>query len=141
MAPQTEYHVDLSAVNSTLSVPLKDLILTYQTTSTTALRISIAPKYTAAPVLADLHRTSIYNGGTVEVQTFNGTTISARTVLDDIVYTQSQETHNIKIRQQDPVAKLRSLCEVYSFLSAGAARTSVRVLWTKYNVTYSVPDA
>lgn len=29
-APFTEYHVDLSAADSTLNIPLKDLILTYQ---------------------------------------------------------------------------------------------------------------
>lgn len=46
-----EYHVDISAVNSTLAVPIRDLVLTYQTTSSTALRISAAPKDTAVPVM------------------------------------------------------------------------------------------
>lgn len=140
-APFTEYHFDLSAINSTLAIPLRDLILTYQTTSSSAIRITIAPKDTAAPVLADIRRTSIYNGGTVEAQTFNNASISGRTVLDEIVYTQSQETHNIKIRQQDPSTKLWSLCEVHSFLSAGGARSSIRVQWTEYNVTYPEPTA
>ena len=49
-APFTEYHVDLSAADSTLNIPLKDLILTYQRASASALRISIVPKNTAAPV-------------------------------------------------------------------------------------------
>lgn len=138
-APAEEYHVNLSVVNSILTVPVKNLELTYQTTSTTALRISIAPIKTDTPVLADIRRTSVYNGGTVEAQTFNNATVSGRTVLDDIVYTQSQETHSISIRQQDPVTKLWSLCEVRSFLSAGAARTSVRVQWIEDNVTYEVP--
>ena len=61
-APFTEYHVDLSAADSTLNIPLKDLILTYQRASASALRISIAPKNTAAPVLVDLRRTTIYDG-------------------------------------------------------------------------------
>ncbi len=91
------------------------------------------------PVLADIRRTSIYNGGTVEAQTLNGATISGRTVLDDIVYTLSQETHSIKIRQQDPTTKLWSLCEVHSFLSACGARSSVRVQWIEDNVTYQPP--
>ncbi len=140
-APFTEYHFDLSAINSTLAIPLRDLILTYQTTSSSAIRITIAPKDTAAPVLADIRRTSIYNGGTVEAQTFNNASISGRTVLDEIVYTQSQETHNIKIRQQDPGTKLWSLCEVQSFLSAGGARSSIRVQWAEYDVTYPEPTA
>lgn len=43
-APFTEYHADLSAVGSALVMPLKDLVLTYQCTSSTALRITIAPQ-------------------------------------------------------------------------------------------------
>ena len=135
----TEYHVDLSVVNTTWNVPLKDLILTYQTTSASAIRITIAPKDDAAPVLVDIRRTSIYNGSTAEAQTFNGATIASRTVLDEIVYTQSQETHSMKLRQQDPVTKLWSLCEVHSFLSAGGARSSVRIEWSEYDVSYEVP--
>lgn len=53
--------MDLSTVGSSLVIPLKDLVLTYQSTSTTAARITIAPKDAAAPVLADIRRTSIYN--------------------------------------------------------------------------------
>lgn len=136
IAPLIEYHADLSTVNSVLTVPLKNLVLTYQTTSTSALRISVAPASTDTPVLADMRRTSIYNGGTVEAQTFNNVTVSGRTVLDEIVYTLSRETHSMRIRQQDPVKKLWSLCEIYSFLSAGGARSSVRVQWIEYDVTY-----
>ena len=76
-SPFTEYQVDLSAADSTLNVPLKDLILTYQRSSTSALRISIAPKDAAAPVLVDLRRTTIYDGSTIETQTLNGSSISA----------------------------------------------------------------
>lgn len=137
--PVIEYHADLSAVNSALNIPLKDLTLTYQTTSASALRITAAPRDTAVPVLVDMRRTSIYNNSTVETQTLNNTTISSRTVLDEIVYTLSQETHCMVIRQQDPATKLWSLCEIHSFLSAGGARVSVRVQWSEYNVSYEVP--
>lgn len=118
-APFTEYHVDLSAADSTLNIPLKDLILTYQRASASALRISIAPKNTAAPVLVDLRRTTIYDGSTIETQTLNGSSISASIAIDGTMYTNSQETHNMCIRQQDPVTKLWSMCEINSFLSAG----------------------
>ena len=114
--------------------------MTYQTTASTTLSISIAPKDTATPILADIRRTTIYNNGTSEVQTFDSTTISARTVLDDTVYSKSQETHSIKIRQQDPTTKLWSLCQVNSYISAGGARTSVRVQWSEYDVAYEVPE-
>lgn len=138
-APASEYHADLSAVGSTLVIPLKDLELSYQTTSATALRITLAPKDAAAPVLVDLRRTSIYNGSTVETSTLNGTTVSGRTVVDEIVYTNSQETHQMVLRQQDPASKPWSLCEVHSFLSAAGARCSVRVQWTEYDVAYQAP--
>lgn len=139
-APYSEYHVNISAINSTLSVPLENLVLTYQTTSSGACRISIAPKDASVPILADIRRTTIFNTGSVEAQTFDGVTISGRTVLDDLMYTQSQETHSIKIRQQDPSTKLWSLCEVQTFVSGGGARTSVRVQWSEHSVEYKAPE-
>ena len=138
-APFTEYYVDLSAADSTLNIPLKDLILTYQRASASALRISIAPKNTAAPVLVDLRRTTIYDGSTIETQTLNGSSISASIAIDGTVYTNSQETHNMRIRQQDPVTKLWSMCEINSFLSAGGARCSIRIQWSEYDVAYAAP--
>ena len=140
-APFTEYHVDLSAANSTLNIPLKDLVLTYQRSSASALRISIAPKDAAAPVLVDIRRTTIYDGSTIETQTMNSTTVSASVALDGTVYTNSQETHNMRIRQQDPVTKLWSMCEINSFLSAAGARCSIRIQWSEYDVTYEPPTA
>ena len=133
-APFTEYHVDLSAADSTLNIPLKDLILTYQRASASALRISIAPKNTAAPVLVDLRRTTIYDGSTIETQTLNGSSISASIAIDGTMYTNSQETHNMCIRQQ-----LWSMCEINSFLSAGGARCSIRIQWSEYDVVYAAP--
>ena len=90
-------------------------------------------------MLTDIRRTSIYNASTIETLTMNNTAVSGRTVLDEIVYTLSQETHSMLIRQQDPTTKLWSLCEVHSFLSAGGARVSVWVQWTEYDVSYEVP--
>ena len=84
-------------------------------------------KNTAAPVLVDLRRTTIYDGSTIETQTLNGSSISASIAIDGTVYTNSQETHNMRIRQQDPVTKLWSMCEINSFLSAGGARCSIRI--------------
>lgn len=140
-APFTEYHVDLSAANSTLNIPLKDLVLTYQRSSASALRISIAPKDAAAPVLVDIRRTTIYDGSTIETQAMNSATVSASVALDGTVYTNSQETHNMRIRQQDPATKLWSMCEINSFLSAAGARCSIRIQWSEYDVTYGPPTA
>lgn len=110
-----EYHVDLSASSSTLNIPLESLILT-------ALRITIAAKDTSAPVLTDIRRITIFNTSSIESLTLNNRTISTRTVLDDLMYTQSQESHCLTIRQQNPITKLWSLCEIHSFSSNGGAR-------------------
>lgn len=39
-----EYHVDLSASGSTMNIPLESLILTYQNTSSSSVRISVAAR-------------------------------------------------------------------------------------------------
>lgn len=97
-----EYHVDLSASGSTLNIPLKNLILTYQNTSSTSVQISAAAKNVDAPVLTDIRRITVFNTSSIESPTLNNTTVSTRIVLDDLIYSQSQESHSMKIRQQDP---------------------------------------
>ena len=131
--------MNLSATGSTLNIPLGSLILTYENTSTSALRITVAPKNTAEPVVADMRRTSIFNSTSIETQTYNNTTVSARTVLDEIVYSQSQESHMMVIRQQNPTSKLWSLCEIHSFISNGGARTSIWIQWSEVDVSYEAP--
>ena len=140
-ANYTDYHANIAATGNALNVPVKNLVLTYQTVSSGALRISIAPKDTAVPILADIRRSTIFNTGSVEAQTFDNNTVSERIVLDDTVYSRSQETHTIKIRQQDPSTKLWSLCEVSSFISNGGARTSVVIRWSEYDVSYEAPTS
>ena len=137
--PLIEYHADISALNSALSIPIGNLILTYQNISTTAVKISISPKDEATPILTDMRRTTVFGSGTIEVQNFDNTTVSKSTVLDSLMYTQSQEEHSIKTRQQDPVTKLWSLCQIYSFISNGGARASVWVQWSETNVSYTAP--
>lgn len=132
-----EYHVDISATNSVLTIPLGHLTLTYQTTSSTSVKISVAPKDPAVPVLADMRRTTIYGGGTIEVQTNDNTTVSGSIVLDTLMYSRSEEEHSMKIRQKDPETGLWSLCEIRSFISANGARTSVWVQWVESGVSYT----
>lgn len=137
--PLVEYHADLSATGSTLNIPLRNLILTYQNTSTSSVRITVAAKDTSVPVLTDMRRVTIYNAASVESQTYNNTAVSTRTILDDLVYSNSQESHSMKIRQQDPVTKLWSLCEIHTFLSGGGARSSIWIQWSEIDVSYEAP--
>lgn len=45
----------------------------------------------------------------------------------------------MRIRQQDPVTKLWSMCEINSFLSAGGARCSIRIQWSEHDMAYAAP--
>ena len=135
-APEV-YNMDLSATGSTRDIPLGKLILNVQNGSSSSIRLSLRAANTAAPVLADVRRTSIYGGlGAVEVQTLDNTKISTRTVIDDIVYDQSEEMHWIRLRQQDPSTSLWSMCEVRTFSSKLGARTSICVDWLYTGVTF-----
>ena len=134
------YNADLSTIGSTLRVPLESLTLNVQSTSASSLRISILPRTTGTSVLADIRRVSVYDGA-LDVQTNNNVTISGNLVLDDIVYSQSQEMHWMRIRIQDPVTKLWSMCEVRTFASQGGARTTVWVEWAYVGATFTAPQS
>lgn len=81
-----EYHVNLSVLNSTLNIPIENLILTYQNTSMTTARITIAAKDTSVPILTDMRRTSIYNSGSVESQTYDNTSVWIQWVETETSY-------------------------------------------------------
>ena len=132
------YNYNLSVLGSTVNIPLDNLILTARNTSTTSMRLTIKPKNTGTSVLTDIRRTTIYDS-VIETQTNNNTTISAEFTLDDLVYTMSQETHWMRIRQQDPATKLWSLCEVYTFASQNGSRTSFWVNWIYTGSTFATP--
>lgn len=140
LRPTIESHnVNLSKVGSSIDIPLDHLIFTAQCTSSTSIRLSIRAQDASSPVLADIRRTSIYNGSTIESQTFNNTTVSGQVVLDDLVYSQSQEMHWTRIRQQDPDTKLWSMCEIRTFASQGGARTSICIEWLYTGATFDTP--
>ncbi len=122
-----------------MNIPLDSLILTVEYGSSTSIRMAIRAADSSAPVLADIRRTSIYGLGTIEVQTNNNVTITGRLSLDDIIYSQSEETHWMRIRMQNPTTKLWSMCEVRTFASQGGARTSVIVEWLYTGVTFQAP--
>lgn len=123
------YNMNLSAPGSTKDIPIGKLILTYAYADSSSIRISIRAADAAVPVQADIRRTSIYDSAAIESQTNNDTKVSGVLSLDSTVYSQSQETHWMRIRQQDPDSKLWSMCEVITFASARGARTSACIEW------------
>ena len=133
------YNANLATLNSYIDIPLDNLIFTVANTSITSVRMSVQPKVSTTPVLADIRRTSIYDGASVESQTFNNTTVAAKLVVDDLVYSQSQEINWIRIRQQNPTTKLWSMCEIRTFISQGGARTTICVEWIYTGASFEVP--
>ena len=123
------HNVDLSKAGSSVNITIGKLVLIYAYADTSSIRINIRAVDTAVPVLADIRRTSIYDGSAIDSQTNNDIKVSASVSLDSTVYSQSQETHWMRIRQQDPVSSLWSMCEVTTFASARGARTSVCIEW------------
>ena len=133
------YNANLATLNSYIDIPLDNLTFTVANTSITSVRMSVQPKVATTPVLADIRRTSIYDGASVESQTFNNTTVAAKLVVDDLVYSQSQEINWIRIRQQNPTTKLWSMCEIRTFISQGGARTTICVEWIYTGASFEVP--
>ena len=129
------YNVNLGAAGRTIDIPIGKLLLTVAYADAGSIRINIRAANSAVPVLTDIRRTSIYNSASIESQTNNNTTISGSLSLDAIVYSLSQETHWMRIRQQDPDSGLWSMCEIITFASAGGARTSVSVEWLYSDVS------
>ena len=133
------YNANLSATGSTLTVPLEALTMTLQNTSATSLRFSLKPTVTGTSVVADIRRASIYSGASIDTQTNDNLTISNVFVVDDLIYSQSEEMHWTRIRMQDPSTSLWSMCEIRIFASRGGARTSVCVNWLYTGASFLAP--
>ena len=139
-APEV-YNMDFSATGSTRDIPLGKLILNVQNGSSSSIRLSLRAANTAAPVLVDLRRTTIYDGSTIESQTWNSVPFSTSQIIDDVLYDNSQETHWMRLRQQDPATSLWSMCQITTFASAAGARVSIIVDWYYTGATFTVPTA
>lgn len=134
------YNMSLSSTGSAREITLGKLILNVQNAGTSAIRLSLRAADTAAPVLVDLRRTTIYDGSTIESQTWNSVSFSTAQIIDDILYDNSQETHWMRLRQQDPATKLWSMCQITTFASAAGARVSVIIDWYYTGVTFAAPS-
>ncbi len=132
------YNADLSATGASMTVPLGSLTLTVSRGSADSIRLAVAPTTAGTSVFADIRRVSIYDGGTFDIQTNDSATISARLVLDDILYNHSREMHWMTLRMQDPATSLWSVCSVRTFCSTtNSSRTTVWVEWICTGVSYT----
>lgn len=133
--------MNLSSTGSAREITLGKLILNVQNGSSSSIRLSLRAANTAAPVLVDLRRTTIYDGSTIESQTWNSVPFSTSQIIDDVLYDNSQETHWMRLRQQDPATSLWSMCQITTFASAAGARVSIIVDWYYTGATFTVPTA
>ncbi|MFQ9915802.1 MAG: hypothetical protein ACLRWQ_04865 [Flavonifractor plautii] len=85
------YNMNLSSTGSAREITLGKLILNVQNAGTSAIRLSLRAADTAAPVLVDLRRTTIYDGSTIESQTWNSVSFSTAQIIDDILYDNSRK--------------------------------------------------
>ena len=135
------YNMNLSSTGSAREITLGKLILNVQNGSSSSIRLSLRAANTAAPVLVDLRRTTIYDGSTIESQTWNSVPFSTSQIIDDVLYDNSQETHWMRLRQQDPATSLWSMCQITTFASAAGARVSIIVDRYYTGATFTVPTA
>ncbi|WP_215701029.1 collagen-like protein [Clostridium sp. MCC353] len=139
LKPSIDYHnVNLSVSNNPVDIPVGKLILTAAPVSSSVIKLSLKAADASKPILADIRRTGIYDT-TVRSQTYDNTTITSSIVLDDTVYTLSQEIHWTIIRQQNPDNSLWSMCKIGTFASASGARTSICLKWLYTDSSFTTP--
>ena len=101
------YNANLSATGSKISIPLINLALTAQNTSTTSLRAYHSTAVDNRNLQCWLISVvSVYMTPQSKHKLIIMLAISSSLTLDDLVYTMSQEMHWMRIRSQDPNTKL-----------------------------------
>jgi hypothetical protein len=117
---------NLSTAGSGMSVPVGNM--TYTVNNAGAGQVQVLLSGTNGDILADVKKFAQYNATPVDSVNFDNTTFTtAPTVIDNIVYSNSNEYHVTWIRQQDPSTGLWNLYAVKLFASAGGSRTNVWV--------------
>ena len=104
--------------------------------SSAGLTLYIKPLDTHLPLRADIKRSTIYNS-TPEGDQWDNRNITGSLTIDGLLYFNSNEMHLTRIRQQDPVTGLWSLCDVHMYPSYAARRVSIWVKWIEFNVDFS----
>lgn len=111
--------ISASGATMTLTIPNENIIITLKNTSSTSASISYAATTgTITPV--DIRRVTMYGGGSNETYTMDGGTLTTTpTVVDDTVYTVSNDTsaHFIRVNGNSYVITV--------WISGGGARSSL----------------
>lgn len=117
-------------------VKIKNVIDRLSYSSADAVNLKLLS--TGGTILIDVRRFSCFNSS-VEGQTLNNYNLTSTPVdIDSIIYSNSVETHQTRIRQQDPITKLWSLYDVNLFVSANGSRTTIWIYMIAENVDFIV---
>lgn len=123
-----------STSGSSIELTLMNVIYSIQYASTTASRLYIRPAGTALRV--DVKRATQYDTA-AEGEQWDNYNLTGSLSLDGIIYNRSNESHKTRIRQQNPVTGLWSLCDVDMFDSANGGRVTLTVTWYEVNVDFT----
>lgn len=122
------YNADLSASGSSYELTVGNIVYRLQYNTASTQRVFLRPLDPAVPVLADIKRSTQVNS-TVDGGQWDNYTLNAELTVDTSLSDSSNEIHIVRIRQQDPVTGLWSLCTVELFSSNSGARVSLWVNW------------
>ena len=130
------YIADLSGSGSYVEVPVMNLIYHLQYQSASGLRLYLKPADLSVPIRADVKRSTQYNSSP-EGDQWDNTSITGSLNLDTLIYFSSNEIHRTRVRQQDPVSGLWSLCDINMYSSLKGKRVTIWVVWIENNVDFS----
>lgn len=137
IAPLAVYNVNISGTGKSYDVKIKNVIYRLSYSSADAVNLKLLSTG-GGTILVDVRRFSCFNSS-VEGQTLNNYNLTSTPVdIDSIIYSNSVETHQTRIRQQDPITKLWSLYDVNLFVSANGSRTTIWIYMIAENVDFIV---
>jgi hypothetical protein len=129
------YDFSLNSTNTTYSVTVLNVVYTLTYISDSIASLTLSPLDVAEPILIDVKRSTQYDS-TVEGQQWDNYTLSETLNIDQTIYSNSNEIHRTRLRQQDPTTGLWSLCDIKLFMSNGGARTTLWIEWIEMNASY-----
>lgn len=137
IAPLAVYNVNINGTGKSYDVKIKNVIYRLSYSSADAVNLKLLSTG-GGTILVDVRRFSCFNSS-VEGQTLNNYNLTPTPVdIDSIIYSNSVETHQTRIRQQDPITKLWSLYDVNLFVSANGSRTTIWIYMIAENVDFIV---
>lgn len=121
--------LNCSAMGHTAVYPCKALAIVMQYHSPDAVSLTLEVSDPFVSIKTDIHKICFFDHGALKSQSISRKLEKDKIVYEDILSNHSQEIHWIRVRQQNPLTQLWSMCEIRVFASDHGRRTSVCVEW------------